>query len=140
MFPSRDFLRQRLLVGNAAVKTLTREDTEFNLRHIEPTTVLGGVVKLQAVENPASFRGWKSFVKGGFDRGVEIVLHDPHGNGIGEHVIDEILHLMSIIETGALICNAHVPPPLERGKAHKQIRCAIGGRSELNPDRGDCLP
>jgi len=90
VFPSRDFLRQRLLVRNAAVKALTREDTEFNLCQIQPTTVLGGVVKLQAVENTTSFRGWKSFVKGGFNMSVEIVLHHPHGNGIWESDIDEI--------------------------------------------------
>ena len=90
VFPSSNFLCQSLLVRNTAVKTLTREDTQFNFCQIQPTAMLRGVVKLQAVENAAGFRGEKSFVKGGFDVSVEIVLHYSHGNGIGERVIDEI--------------------------------------------------
>ena len=40
-FPCGDLVDEDLLVGDAAVETLRRENGKFGFRHIEPTAVLG---------------------------------------------------------------------------------------------------
>ena len=53
--PSRDFLPQRLEVWNAAIQTLAGQHGELTLGHIEPTPMLGGIVKLELASHPAGF-------------------------------------------------------------------------------------
>jgi hypothetical protein len=49
VFPCGDFLDEGLFVWDAAIETLSGEDTEFGFREIEPTAVPGRVVPF---ENP----------------------------------------------------------------------------------------
>jgi hypothetical protein len=44
--------------GNAAVQTLANQNGKFDFRHIEPTAMLGGKVKLKGIlELMGTFRG-----------------------------------------------------------------------------------
>jgi hypothetical protein len=45
-FPGRDLLLQKLGSGNPTIQTLTLQNAKFALGHVEPATVLGGVVDL----------------------------------------------------------------------------------------------
>jgi hypothetical protein len=60
VFPSGDFLDEGLFVGDAAVETLSGEDTEFGFRQIEPTAVLGRVVPFEALDQSSGFGGGKA--------------------------------------------------------------------------------
>jgi len=51
VLPGGDFLDQGLLVRNAAVEALGRQNAEFGFGEIEPAAVLGCVVPLCAAEN-----------------------------------------------------------------------------------------
>ena len=51
VLPCGDFIDERLFVGNPAVEALGRQDAEFGLRQIQPTSVLWSVVPLCAAEN-----------------------------------------------------------------------------------------
>ena len=46
--PGGDFARQNLLAFDAAVQTLTAENTQFGLGHVQPTAMLGRVVDFQS--------------------------------------------------------------------------------------------
>jgi transposase-like protein len=54
-FPSGDFLPQGVDRRNAAIQTLAGEHGQLALGHIEPTAMLGGVVKLQLAGDPPGF-------------------------------------------------------------------------------------
>jgi hypothetical protein len=47
LFISLDLSPQYLFISNATVKTLPTQHAQLNLSHIQPTAVLGRVVKLQ---------------------------------------------------------------------------------------------
>ena len=49
--PGGDFVGQGLLVGDAAIQTLGRENAEFGFRHVEPAAMFGCVVPLCAAES-----------------------------------------------------------------------------------------
>ena len=53
VFPSGDFLDEGLFVWDAAIETLSGEDTEFGFREIEPTAVLRRVVPFEALDQPS---------------------------------------------------------------------------------------
>jgi hypothetical protein len=47
VFPRRNFTRERCFVGDVAIEPLVLEDAEFDLRHGQPTPMLGGIMQLQ---------------------------------------------------------------------------------------------
>jgi hypothetical protein len=51
-FPSGNFLDQSLLVGDTPIETLTRQDAEFGLCHIQPAAMLRRVVPLEPLDEP----------------------------------------------------------------------------------------
>jgi hypothetical protein len=63
VFPRCDVPDQRRLVGNAAIETLDCENAKFELRHIEPTTVLWRAAPLEPLAQPSGFGGGKGCVK-----------------------------------------------------------------------------
>ena len=63
VFPSGDFLDEGLFVGDAAVVTLSGEDTEFGCREIEPTAVLRRVVAFEALDQPSGFWSRKRLIE-----------------------------------------------------------------------------
>ena len=59
VLPSGDFSGESLFVWNAAIQTLGRENAEFGLRHVEPTTVLRRVMPFEAFDEAARLVGRK---------------------------------------------------------------------------------
>ena len=55
-FPGGGFVDQSLLVGDAAIETLGREDGEFGFGHVEPASVLGRVAPFEPSDEAARFR------------------------------------------------------------------------------------
>ena len=56
IFKSSDFRFESLLTWKPPIKTLSAEYTQLNLSHVEPTTVFGRAVKLQALGDASRFR------------------------------------------------------------------------------------
>src|SRR5260370_15609246 len=53
VLPCGDFVGEDLLVGDAAIQTLRRENAEFGFGHVEPAAVLGRVVPFETLDEPA---------------------------------------------------------------------------------------
>jgi hypothetical protein len=53
--PQRDFLPNQSLVGETTLETLTSEHGEFNLDHVEPTAMLGSVMKFPRLQQSVGF-------------------------------------------------------------------------------------
>ena len=63
LFQDVNLLAEGLLIGDALFEAAAGEDTEFDLRHIEPATVLGGVVELQPPRYAPGLRRRKGLVQ-----------------------------------------------------------------------------
>ena len=63
LFPGCDFIDEDLLIGDAAVEALGRQDAEFGLRQIKPTAMLWSVVPFEALDQSPGFGGRKGFVE-----------------------------------------------------------------------------
>ena len=81
--PCVDFAGEDLLVGDAAIQTLGRENAEFGFRHVEPAAVFGRVMPFEALDEPARLGGGESLVERGRFMGVEIVLHQHDFRRVG---------------------------------------------------------
>jgi hypothetical protein len=62
VLPCVDFVGEDLLVGDAAIQTLRREHAKFGFG-FEPTAVLGRVMPLEALDEPACLGGEEGFVE-----------------------------------------------------------------------------
>src|SRR5665213_483008 len=102
-FPCGDLLGQSLLVGDAAIEALPRQGREFDLRDVEPTAMLGGVVDLQLVRDPFRFGGLERFVQRGGGVGIEIVHDQDDALGVRVVHVHQVFHH---------VCPVHLRPPL----------------------------
>ena len=68
-------------VGDALLEAAARQDAELYLRHIQPTAVLGGVVKFQPFGDPPGFGSREGLVQGRCPVSVQIVQDQPHHLG-----------------------------------------------------------
>ena len=50
IFITLDLALERGFVRNSPIQTLTTQDTQLNLRHVEPTPMLRRIVKLQLLQ------------------------------------------------------------------------------------------
>ena len=85
--PCGDVVDEDLLVGDAAVEALRRENGEFGFRHIEPTAVLWRVMPFEPLDEPSCFVRWKSLVQRCGFMGIEIVLHQNDLLGVREMTV-----------------------------------------------------
>jgi hypothetical protein len=53
VLPCGDFVGEDLLVSDAAIQTLRRENAEFGFGQVEPAAVLGGVMPFEPLDEPA---------------------------------------------------------------------------------------
>ena len=68
----RDFDSEGLFIGDAPAQDSPGQDAELYLCHVEPTAVLGSVVKLQAFAYSPSLLGLEGFVEGGWFMCVQV--------------------------------------------------------------------
>src|SRR5260370_30440452 len=66
VLPCGDFVGEDLLVGDAAIQTLRRDNAEFGFGHVEPTAVLGGVMPFEALDEPARLGRGKGLLERGW--------------------------------------------------------------------------
>ncbi len=62
--PGDDFAFQGRPIGYPLVKALPAQDTQLNLRHVQPATMSGCVMEFQSLPNPPGFSRRKGFVQG----------------------------------------------------------------------------
>ena len=73
LFQDMNLPAEGLLVGDALFEAAAGENTEFDLRHIQPTAMLGRVVKLQPLGYAPGLRQRKGLIQRGLAMGVQIV-------------------------------------------------------------------
>jgi hypothetical protein len=99
--PSIDLLLQGFTIWNPAIQTLCRKNREFTLGHVEPTSMLGCVMKLQLASDPVCFGGRKCFLERGRGMRIEIIHHQPDPIRLGKINVDQQVHLLGKVLFGA---------------------------------------
>ena len=110
LLQSLDFLPEGLLVGKPLFEARAGQNAELYLRHIEPTAVLGGVVKLQPLGDAPGLRRWEGLVQGRCPVSVQIVQDRPHHLGFRVGFIHQPAHLVGEVLHGAPFGDRHMPP------------------------------
>src|SRR5580658_11229082 len=101
--PSGDLVDEDLLVRNAAVEALRRENGKFGFRHIEPTAVLWRVMPFEPLDETSCFVWRKSLVQRCGFMGIKVVLHQNDLLGVREMTVGQIRKRLGVIPSGAAI-------------------------------------
>ena len=120
-FPGGDFLPQGVDRRNAVIQTLAGEYGQLVLGPIEPTAVLGDVVKFQLAGDPAGFVRRKGAVQGCRGMGVPVVHHQPDAFRRGNVLLDQQPHWSGKVRFGALLRDVDVTPTAQGLDKPKQI-------------------
>ena len=97
LLPCGDFADEAVGIVDPAIQTLAAQYADLDFDHVEPTGMLGGVVELQAAQNPPGFGRRECFIEGTGRVGRQVILHDADARGFGIMDIDEFAHALGII-------------------------------------------
>src|SRR5215210_5731483 len=120
-FQLLDLAFQRFLIFNSPIKALTTEDAQLDFSNIQPTTMLGRVVKLQLPQDTPRFIRRERLIKRCRSVRVQIVEHHPHPLGLWECFINKPSHLSSEVLHRSLLGHLDVSPSSLRLTNHKQV-------------------
>ena len=101
-FPRQSFTSQKIPIRDMITQTLSTENTEFNLSHVEPTAMLGSIVKLQPVQYTSGLGWLKGFIQGCRFMGVQVVFNQDASLGIREMLMNQLIYARSPIRFGVL--------------------------------------
>ena len=113
------------MVGDTPTKTLPPEDGKLNLRHIQPTPVLRGIVKLKFFSDPLGLLGIKGFIQRTRLVCIEVIANQQNLFCVWEMHIHYISADMCEINASALVCDFNVSKAEKGCENHKQIADAI---------------
>lgn len=99
---------QLVLAVDATVETLTIQNPQFRLRHVEPASVLGRRMEFQTVQESPSFFGRKRLVQARPVVSIQIVFHKDNHLGVG--IVDV-----------AKFLDAHGPIPASSACGHPDM-------------------
>jgi hypothetical protein len=123
--PCRNFDVEDGAITDAPIQTLPAQYASLDLHHIQPTGVLWGIMKLQALKDPMRFLCRECLVHGPGRVSGKIVHHDPDLVRIRVVGVGQIAHADSKVFRGPLICHLHMAPGSMRVEKHEQIGSAI---------------
>src|SRR5437764_8943173 len=120
-FPGRHLPGQGGGVGNAPVETLTAEEGEFALRHVQPTAMLGGVVQFQAVQEAAGFDGGERLIQGAAHMGVQVIEHQANLDRVRIVAIDQVADGVRPVLLRPVRGDLQMAPPSQRLEEDEEV-------------------
>jgi len=83
LLPGIDLGSQQAAVGDSPIQALTTEDADLDLRHVQPTRVLGCVVELHATQEPCSRAPAQHIVETLSEVSIQVVQHQVNAARLG---------------------------------------------------------
>src|SRR5882762_2540523 len=120
-FPVPDFLLDDCRSVEAAIETLAMQNTQLCFRHVQPTAVFGRGVDLQPPRQAARLRGAKRLIEGRNRMRVQVVLHQPHTQGLRVDLLQEHADTSGPVHLGAPVADEDLAPPTARFHEQEQI-------------------
>src|SRR5579871_2133519 len=112
-------------VANALFKWTTGQDAEFDFSHVQPGSMLRGVVKAQPRQNMPGQGRLKGLVQGCGTVRIEIVQNQVNTARAGILCVDQPTYGVGKILGSSLGCSLDMPPASQRFKEHEQIARAV---------------
>jgi len=119
--PRLDLVDERGLGRDTAPKALTTQMAEFDLRHVEPTTMLGGIMDLSFICDSFCLRGGKCFIKRGCGMGMKIIHHEADFLCMRIMVINKFLDKVCPINFCPLLRDFGMTLTSSWFKSHKNV-------------------
>ena len=116
-----DFPLQSRRVRGPLLEATAGQYAELDLRHVQPTPVLGRIVKLQPPGNPPGLGCRESLVQRRRAMGVQIVQHQPHHLGFRVGFIHQPAHLPGEVLHRSPFGDLHVPPAGQGFASQEQV-------------------
>ena len=135
VLPSVNFPAQRLLIRNPAVQALPGQHSDFNFSHVQPTPMLGGVVKLQPFRNPSGRGRWERLVQRRRAVGVQVIQDQTHHRDLRIGFIHQPAHLKGEVLHRAPLGHRHLPPSCQRLAGQEQVSSALSAVPLFLPHR-----
>ena len=101
------------------------QNAQFNLRHVEPTTMLGGVMELQLSQDPPCFLWREGFIQGGGLVSGQVVQHNADKLSVWENLIDQPFHAMCNVFFGVLLRHPNMAFVRQGYEQHMQVSHAM---------------
>src|SRR5882762_8622344 len=105
------FLTSSWTTAEAAIETLAMQNTQLCFRHVQPTAVFGRGVDLQPPRQAARLRGAKRLIEGRNRMRVQVVLHQPHTQGLRVDLLQEHADTSGPVHLGAPVADEDLAPP-----------------------------
>ncbi len=116
---------ERIPVRDPLPETIAGEDAEFDLRHIQPTAMLGRAVKIQTPGNPAGLSRRKALIQRGLAAGIEVVQHNSYHRRIRVSLVCQPAHLLGEALGGAPLRYRHMPSARQWLAEEEQVAGAL---------------
>jgi len=107
-FPCSDFNLHGRHVCNPTIETLSFEHAEFDLRHIEPATMLWSVMNIQSFRQASGLLGFKGLIERNNVVRIQIVHNQPHLDGIRITFVKHLLDLLRPILSGTAFSDCYM--------------------------------
>ena len=121
LLQSLDFLPEGLLVGKPLFEARGGQNAELDLRHVQPTAVLGRVMKLQPPGDPPGFLSREGLVQRCPAMGVQIVQDNPYHLGFRVGFICQPAHPPGEVLHRAPLRDRHLSPPRQGLTGQEQV-------------------
>ena len=132
---SIDFPSEGHFAGEPLLQAGAGQDTELDFGHVQPTAVLGRVVKLQPPGNPPGLRRRESFVQGRRTMSVKVVHDHPHHRGLRVRFVHQPTHLMGEVLHGTPLGHRHLPPARQWLTGQEQVAGTLSPVLVVLPQR-----
>ncbi len=119
--PRLDFFDECGLRRDTAPKALTTQMAEFDLRHVEPTTVFGGIMDLSFICYAFRLRGIKCFIQRCFGVGIEMVHRQADSLHVRRMLINKFLDKICPINFCPLLSDFSIPLTSQWFKSDKNV-------------------
>ena len=124
-YQGMDLSAEGPLVGKALSETTAGEDAELDLRHIQPTPMLGSVMKLQPLGDTPGLWGRESLVQRRHPVGVQVVQDQANHRDLRVSLVHQPAHLVGEVLGGAPLRHCHVAPARPGLAEQEQVAGAL---------------
>jgi len=123
--PSVDFVSEFVSIRDSAVETLASKDSQFDLRHVQPTSVFRCVVNFEFVDQAAGFFGREGRVERRRFVSVEVVLNEHDFLRVGVHHVNQMAYGVGVVDCGALVRHEGFAASFQRSVQHEDVGDAV---------------
>jgi len=101
VLPSGHFGAQGGAILNTSIEALTIQDTDLDLRHVEPARMFGRVVKDNSLQEGVRSLRTHDLLEAGSEVGIKVVEHQMHGLRGPIDLLDQMTHEVDEVDLGA---------------------------------------